>query len=101
MTDKIKPGSHEERRAAQQAQEDTFRAALAVLQFDGPFDFPAGGFDVFSALAFGGWAPRSKFAICLRCGACVVLADAEELPDGKQMERGVRLHTAWHEDLGR
>jgi hypothetical protein len=43
--------------------------------------------------------PRTRYCICLRCGAMVVLDDAETLDDGRVIERSVRLHTAWHEQV--
>lgn len=80
--------------------EAEFRARLASVDLDGPFDFPKGGGLDFAAM-FGGAEPRGRFAVCLRCGSMVVLGDPEERPDGSQVERGVRLHTFWHQELGR
>lgn len=87
----------EERMAARKKAEDDLRANLAELQLDGPHRLAAGGgFDPISLL-FG--EPRTRYCICLRCGAMVVLDDAETLDDGRVIERSVRLHTAWHEQV--
>lgn len=94
-------GPIEDRIAERAEQENEQRRRLAALQLDGPFDFPrGGGFDPFTAL-FGTGGMRDRFAVCLRCGSIVVLNDPEERPDGPPVERGVRLHTLWHEEAGR
>ena len=64
-------------------EREALRGALAGLQFDGPKVL---GGDMFGATG----------AICLRCGALVMLGDAEER-EGRATERGVRLHVGWHE----
>lgn len=92
MTDHSK--TTEERIAERREREEALRQQLRALDLDGPFDFPRSGFDSMSAI-FG--SVRDRFAICLRCGALVVLNDPEERPDAPPIERGVRLHTAWHE----
>ena len=98
MTDQTNPTA-DERIAQRQAAEDTLRAQLAALQLDGPYSFSR-GFDPVSVM-FGG-AGRDRFAICLRCGAMVVLDDPEERGPGEQpIERSVRIHTAWHKEAGR
>lgn len=97
MTDDHQPTT-DERIAQHQAREDDLRAALADADLDGPFDFPSGGLDFGSI--FGGSA-RNRFAICLRCGAVVMLNDPEERPDGPPIERSVRLHLGWHLEVGR
>lgn len=75
------------------------RLALAAVNLDGPFEFPTGG-DILGGL-FGGYGARSSFAVCLCCGSMVVLDDPEEAADGRHYERGVRLHTAWHQEMDR
>lgn len=87
-----------ERQVHREQAEADLRERLAAVQLDGPFEFPRGGGLDFAAI-FGGGEPRGRFAICLRCGSTVVLDDPEELPSGLQVERGVRLHTLWHEEL--
>lgn len=94
MTDQAKPTA-EERTAARQAAEDEKRARLAELHLDWPFPFSHG--DIFGAIFNVGI--RDSFAVCLRCGSIVVLNDPEERPDGPPVERGVRLHTGWHEQM--
>lgn len=94
MTDQPKP-TVEERIAERQAVEDELRARLADLQLDGPYDF-ARGLDPLTAM-FGG--ARDRFAVCLRCGAMVVLNDPEKRTDSRPIERGVRIHFTWHEQL--
>lgn len=98
MTDDHQPTT-DERIAQHQAREDDLRAALADADLDGPFDFPSGG-GLFGGLPFTSPA-RNRFAICLRCGALVALNDPEERPDGPPIERGVRIHTTWHLEVGR
>lgn len=77
-------------------QEAELRATLSAYSLDGPFQFPVGG--DFLSMVFGA-GPRSSYAICLRCGVPVVLGDPEELVSGMQTERGLRIHTAWHEAM--
>lgn len=100
MTDQ-QPDTTEDRANARQAAEDARRAALAEFHLDGPYPFDHGGGLTLGALLFGGSGIRDSFAVCLRCGAAVVLNDPEERPAGPPIERGVRLHTAWHEEVGR
>lgn len=69
------------------------RQALAGVQLDGPHFFNT-GFD-----AMGMFAQRNKFAICLRCGSLVVLNDPETSPEGWEIERSVRIHLEWHEEI--
>lgn len=97
MTDKP---TIEERIAQRRQAEDELRVQLAAVNLDGPHKFPTGGgFDPIGSFLGGG--ARSSYAICLTCGAVVVLEDPEELADGRQVERGVRLHTVWHEETSR
>ncbi len=56
--------------------------ALTRFGFDGPKTL---GADIFPA----------EGAICLTCGALILLGDGEEI-GGVQIERGIRLHSAWH-----
>lgn len=87
----------EERIARRREREERVREQLAAVHLDGPFDFPRGGFDAIGAI-FGG--ARDRFAVCLRCGSIVVLNDPEDIGNGgAPIERGVRLHTAWHDQL--
>ena len=85
----------DERIAARKAAEEELRTNLLRCNLDGPYEFPSGGMfgDPLGDL-FG--AARRRFAICLDCGSLVVLDDPETLDDGQVIERGVRLHTAWH-----
>lgn len=93
----------EERIAQRRNQEDRLREQLAAIDLDGPFDFPRGGFDPMAAMFGGGGSgARDRFAVCLRCGSIVVLNDPEDLGQGgAPIERGVRLHLAWHEQVTR
>lgn len=103
MGDDKPPSTVEELMAARQHAKDQLRDQLGRLDLDGPFDFPTGGGfgDVLGSL-FGGSPARNQFAICLLCGSIVVLNDPEDLGNGgPPIERGVRLHTTWHEEVSR
>lgn len=89
----------EDRTAARKAAEDEMRAALNDVQLDGPYEFPSEGLGFGLGVLFGP-LPRQRFAVCLRCGAMVVLDDPETRDD-RPIERSVRLHTAWHEEADR
>lgn len=78
----------EERRQAEEA----LRNQLAGLNLDGPHRLPSGGLDFGSM--FG--ASRDKYAICLTCGAVVMLNDPLEA-DGHFIERSVKIHVEWHQ----
>lgn len=89
----------EERAAEREEAERQLRNALATCHLDGPFAFPQ-AFDPLTAV-FGAGGIRDKFAVCLLCGAMVVLNDPEERTDGPPVERGVQLHVAWHAEAAR
>lgn len=87
--------SIEDRMARRQAEEDDLRRKLMEVQLDGPFKIRPG--DFVSAL-FGG---DFTYAVCQRCGAMVRLADPMETTEGRQIERGVKLHVDWHQAVDR
>lgn len=66
------------------ADHDALVAALDAINLDGP------------KLLSGPFSSPSA-AVCTLCGAMVLLGDYFE-KDGKQIERGVWLHTTWHND---
>lgn len=71
MTDQKKP-TVDELLSDREAAEDNLRATLLQHGYDGPFPFVRGGFEL-GAWLFGG--VRDTFAVCLKCGAMVVLND--------------------------
>lgn len=75
-----------EQRAQWKAEKERLRTTLAEWNLDGPHEFYGGG-------VFGG---ALTYAICLTCGAMVLLNDVEELVEGMWTERNVRIHTVWH-----
>lgn len=96
MTNQPKP-TYAEREAARKAAEDELRTKLAAVDLDGPFDFPA-TLDPMAMLLGGA---RGRYAICLKCGAVVVLDDPQEVAGIEPIERGVWLHTRWHAEVAR
>jgi hypothetical protein len=78
--------SIDERIAQRKAEQDRLRATLAEWSLDGPH----------TVWGSGPFGPSLTYAVCLKCGAMVMLGDLEQLVEGMWTERGVRLHTAWH-----
>jgi hypothetical protein len=68
------------------AEENRLRETLAEWHLDGPHAIWGGG-------PFG---TALTYAVCLKCGAMVMLGDVEELVEGMHTERSVRIHTVWH-----
>lgn len=84
--------SVDERVAKISEAEERLRQGLAARNMDGPHRFPDG---MFGAGLFGGG--RDKFAVCLVCGAMVLLNDHAQNEDGSAYERSATTHANWHE----
>lgn len=83
------PSLSEQREAAR----EQIRVGLAGAGFDGPFDIQTG--DVMAMV----WGANQMYAVCLSCGAMVMLGDGAEIPGrpGMVFERGIGLHVDWHQ----
>lgn len=78
----------DERVAKRREEEEALRQRLADANLDGPHHFPDG------VLGFLG--ARNKFAVCLTCGAMVLLNDHAQNDEGGYYERSATLHMRWH-----
>lgn len=75
-----------------EARETTTRGLLAQANLDGPIEV-RGGDGVLGMLV-----GCTQVAVCTICGALVLLGDPMERPGQSPVERGVYLHTTWHEE---
>jgi len=86
----------DERIAERDAATEVFREQLASMMFDGPHGITQGG--PFGGMGLFG-SGEIRYAICLKCGAMVRLDDPLERDGLPPVERSIRLHWEWHEEL--